>query len=231
MRPAETLRERLSVYLVIGSQDCHFSPERTLQVVEDALAAGVRMVQFRDKHSRLTAFEREQLAIAIQTCCNRHDALFIVNDDVEMAVRLQADGVHVGQEDSPLAEVRERIPAGMIVGVSAGTVEEAMAALEGGADYIGVGAMFATSSKADAGEPIGPQGLQEIRHAVGPRFPIVGIGGITLKNFSEVISAGADGVAVISAITRAESPGTAARHLVENVVGILQKSKTEEKLI
>lgn len=136
-----------------------------------------------------------------------------VNDDVDLAIRLQADGVHVGQDDMQLAEVREAVGPNMYIGVSAATIEEALAAQAGGVDCIGVGAMYATSSKADAGEPIGPEGLRVIREAVGRELPIVGIGGITLQNAAEVIRAGADGVAVISAITRADSPSDAARAL------------------
>lgn len=101
----------------------------------------------------------------------------------------------------------------MYIGVSAGTVEEALDAKNGGVDCIGVGAMYATRSKADAGEPIGAAGLRAIRKAVGEELPIVGIGGITLENAAEVIAAGADGVAIISAISAAESPEKAAEAL------------------
>lgn len=109
-----------------------------------------------------------------------------------------------------LADVRAAVGPDMYIGVSAGTVDEALAAQAGGADCIGVGAMYATSSKADAGEPIGPGGLRAIREAVGSELPIVGIGGITLENAAEVIRSGADGVAVISAISQAASPRKAA---------------------
>ena len=119
-----------------------------------------------------------------------------------------------------LAQVREKVGEAMYIGVSAGTVEEALAARNGGADCIGVGAMFATSSKADAGEPIGPKGLRAIREAVGSDLPIVGIGGITLQNAEQVINAGADGVAVISAISRADSPRKAAQDLLQIVRSI-----------
>lgn len=220
MKDRHTLREKMGVYLVIGSQDCGFSSEKTVEIVREALAGGAGIVQLRDKGSRLTAEERHELGRQLQQLCREAQALFFVNDDVELAVRLQADGVHVGQDDMQLAQVREKVGEAMYIGVSAGTVEEALAARNGGADCIGVGAMFATSSKADAGEPIGPKGLRAIREAVGSDLPIVGIGGITLQNAEQVINAGADGVAVISAISRADSPRKAAQDLLQIVRSI-----------
>ncbi|MBO8162656.1 MAG: thiamine phosphate synthase [Brevibacillus sp.] len=210
---AQTLIEKLRVYLVIGSQDCGYSTDRTIQIVREALAGGVGAVQFRDKGSRLHPSEQMALAAGIQELCQRHQALFVVNDDVSLAIRLKADGVHVGQEDMDVVEVRRLVPPGMIIGVSAGSPAEAQAAKRDGADYIGVGAMYPTASKADAGAPIGPQGLAEIRAAVGAGYPIVGIGGIQEDNAAAVIAAGANGLAVISAITKANDPGEAARRL------------------
>jgi len=213
MKDRNVLREKMGVYVVVGTQDCDYSIERTVAIVADALQGGVGTLQLRDKGSKLTADERVELGRQLQLLCRESGALFFVNDDVDLAIRLQADGVHVGQDDMQLAEVREAVGPNMYIGVSAATVEEALAAQAGGVDCIGVGAMYATSSKADAGEPIGPEGLRVIREAVGSELPIVGIGGITLQNAVEVIRAGADGVAVISAITRADSPSDAARAL------------------
>lgn len=211
------LRQKMAVYFVVGTQDCDYSVERTLAIAEEALRGGVGTVQLRDKGSRLSADERYQLGRELQSLCVRYGSLFFVNDDVELAIRLQADGVHVGQEDMPLHEVRSLVGEKMYIGVSAGTVEEALAAQAGGADCLGVGAMFATSSKADAGEPIGPAGLRQIREAVGTDIPIVGIGGITRDNAPDVIRAGADGIAVISAISRSASPKEAAAELARIV--------------
>ncbi|MGG0938291.1 thiamine phosphate synthase [Brevibacillus centrosporus] len=213
MKDRNVLREKMGVYFVVGTQDCDYSIERTVAIVADALQGGVGTLQLRDKGSKLTADERDELGRQLQLLCRESGALFFVNDDVDLAIRLQADGVHVGQDDMQLAEVREAVGPNMYIGVSAATIEEALAAQAGGVDCIGVGAMYATSSKADAGEPIGPEGLRVIREAVGRELPIVGIGGITLQNAAEVIRAGADGVAVISAITRADSPSDAARAL------------------
>jgi len=213
MRNREKLRQKLGVYFVVGSQDCGFSVEETLRISEEALRGGASSLQLRDKGSRLSDEERFELAKALQRLCKQYDALYFVNDDVDLAIRLQADGIHVGQDDMALSEVRAAVGENMYIGISAGNVEEAMAAKAGGADCLGVGAMFATASKADAGEPIGPAGLRAIREAVGIDLPIVGIGGITLANAPEIMSAGADGVAVISAISRAESPREAAASL------------------
>lgn len=213
MKNIEMLKEKMSVYFVVGTQDCGYSAERTLQIVEEALRGGAGTLQLRDKGSRLSAEERYALGREMKEMCARYGCLFFVNDDVELAICLQADGVHVGQEDMPLAKVRSLVGENMLVGVSAGSVEEALAAQAGGADCLGVGAMYATSSKADAGEPIGPGVLSAIREAVGSDMPIVGIGGITVENAPEVIDAGADGVAVISAISRAASPQEAASAL------------------
>ncbi|WP_419876989.1 thiamine phosphate synthase [Brevibacillus centrosporus] len=213
MKDRNVLREKMGVYFVVGTQDCDYSIERTVAIVADALQGGVGTLQLRDKGSKLTADERDELGRQLQLLCRESGALFFVNDDVDLAIRLQADGIHVGQDDMQLAEVREAVGPNMYIGVSAATIEEALAAQAGGVDCIGVGAMYATSSKADAGEPIGPEGLRVIREAVGRELPIVGIGGITLQNAAEVIRAGADGVAVISAITRADSPSDAARAL------------------
>ncbi|MGF9817326.1 thiamine phosphate synthase [Brevibacillus agri] len=220
MNDRQTLREKMGVYLVLGTQDCGFSSEKTIEIAREALAGGVGTLQLRDKGSKLTSEERHELGRQLQQLCREAQALFFVNDDVELAVRLQADGVHVGQDDMQLAEVRAKVGEAMYIGVSAGTVEEALAAKSGGADCIGVGAMFATSSKADAGEPIGPEGLRAIREAVGSDLPIVGIGGITLENAEQVLRAGADGVAVISAISRADSPRKAAADLLRIVRSI-----------
>lgn len=217
MKDRSILREKIGVYVVIGTQDCGYSVERTVQIVREALEGGVGTLQLRDKGSKLTADERFELGRQLQELCREHGTLFFVNDDVDLAVRLQADGVHVGQDDMHLAEVQRIVGPDMYIGVSAGTVEEALAAKNGGVDCIGVGAMYATSSKADAGEPIGPAGLKAIRDAVGTELPIVGIGGITLENASEVIRFGADGVAVISAISRAASPRKAA-HSLQGIV-------------
>lgn len=141
---------------------------------------------------------------------------FVVNDDVKLAHELCADGVHVGQDDCSVQEARSVLGEGAIIGVSAGTVEEAEAAIKDGADYIGVGAVFATGTKSDAGEPIGPTGLGEIADVVRNRIAVVAIGGVTVDNAGECWKAGADGVAVVSAIMQSEKPGLVAQQLQQS---------------
>jgi thiamine-phosphate pyrophosphorylase len=121
-----------------------------------------------------------------------------VNDRVDIALAIGADGLHLGQTDMPLSVARALVGGGMFIGVSAGTVEEALAAEKAGADYLGVGAVYPTLSKVEAGEAIGPGRLREIRAAV--KLPFVAIGGVGPQNAANVMAAGADGIAVISAI-------------------------------
>lgn len=138
---------------------------------------------------------------------------FVVNDNIQLAQEIEADGVHVGQDDSSVAEARDALGINAIVGVSAGTMEEAEQAISDGADYIGVGSVFATGTKSDAGEPIGPNGLAHVVTAVNGRIPIVAIGGIAPSNVRSCWRAGANGVAVISAIMKSKTPGLVASDL------------------
>lgn len=138
---------------------------------------------------------------------------FVVNDDVKLAYELGADGVHVGQEDCSVKEARCVLGEDAIIGVSAGTIGEAETAIEDGADYIGVGAVFATGTKSDAGKPIGPKGLGNIVEAVKDRIAVVAIGGISIDNVDECWKVGANGVAVVSAIMQSERPDSVAEQL------------------
>jgi len=198
----DKVRAALRVYFIAGSQDCRQDP---VEVLKEALTGGITMFQFREKgKTARTGEQKLQLAKELQALCQSHGVPFIVNDDLELAIALDADGVHVGQEDEPASVVRERIGPHKILGVSAHTVQEARLAIADGADYIGVGPIFPTQSKADAKEVKGPEGITEFRRE-GIQLPIVGIGGITLENAHLVMKAGADGVSVISAITHANS--------------------------
>jgi thiamine-phosphate pyrophosphorylase len=179
-----------------------------LAQLDRVLAGGIRIVQYRSK----TGIDRDVLVRAVRRA---HDAggLLIVNDDVELLDA--ADGVHLGQEDLALLDayaLRERA-RDKIVGISCPDVVSAKAAVVLGADYIGVGAMYATGTKHDAGEPIGPQGIRAAVEAV--RIPVVAIGGITLARIAEVRATGAAMAAVITAISRASDPTGAARALVD----------------
>jgi len=164
-------------------------------VVEAAIAGGVTVVQYRDKVSPARIFFTN--AVAARKVCAAHRVPFIVNDRVDIALAVGADGVHVGQEDLPVAVVRRVVGAEMLIGASAGTVEQALAAVAEGADYLGVGAIFPTATKPEA-DPASLNTLREIRRQVS--CPIVAIGGITAERVAEVLAAGAHGVAVISAL-------------------------------
>lgn len=212
-----TMRESLRMYLVMGSVNCLSDPE---QVLIEALAGGVSIFQFREKgEGALCGEQRLALARKLQACCRQAGVPFIVNDDVELALALDADGVHIGQDDESADSVRERI-GNRILGVSAHTVEEASLAILQGADYLGVGPIYPTQSKDDAKEVQGPGIVRKLR-AAGIELPIVGIGGITEARVEEVIRAGADGVAVISAITHAKRVRAAVDGMRKKVVSSL----------
>lgn len=163
--------------------------------VESALRGGVTCVQLREKELDEERFLRE--AEEIFTLCKRYRVPFFINDNVALALRCHADGVHVGQDDMDVAAVRRLVGQEMMIGVSVHTVEEARTAAEGGADYLGVGAMFATSTKTDA-SLVTKDTLRAICDAVS--IPVVAIGGINKSNLLELAGTGVDGVALVSAI-------------------------------
>ncbi len=192
--------------------DCVLRPDRShVDVAKAALAGGARIVQLRDKTSPLSRVLEEGREIRRLT--REAGALFIVNDRVDVAMALDADGVHLGPDDFPPAEARRLLGAERIVGVSVNSVEEAEAALRDGASYLGVGAIFGTTTKADAGAPIGLERLKEIKRATP--LPVVAIGGIALNNIRSVAEAGADAAAVVSAVVCAEDMVAATRALVK----------------
>ena len=196
-----------SLYLVTDSR---LSLGRSnAQVLQAALRGGVTVVQYREKDA--SARQMVEQALELRELCRAHGVPFIVNDRVDVALAVDADGVHVGQDDLPAAFARKLIGPDKILGVSAENVEQALAAIAAGADYLGVGAIFSTATKADAGEPIGIPGLIKIARA--STIPIVGIAGINASNAGSVIRAGAAGVAVVSAIVGAEDVEPAAREL------------------
>lgn len=206
--------------------DPDFAGERPLlEKVAAALDGGVTAVQLRAKRGTM----REALALGqeMRRIARGAGAAFVVNDRPDLALALEADGVHVGSMDLPPGEARRLLPRPMVVGASAGSLHEAREAEEAGADYLGVGPVFATSSKADAGEPIGLESLEEIASVV--RIPVVGIGGITLHNAASVIEAGAVGVAVISAILMADDCAQAARALRGDLEEAMMRRRLPEK--
>lgn len=214
----DKLRQALSVYLVMGLQEVQGRDPVTL--AKEALIGGVTMIQLREKKKE--AKEIIKIGSAIRELCAEYRVPFIVNDRVDIAVILEADGVHLGRDDIPPAQARKLLRPDQIIGVSAGDRIEAELALHEGGDYLGVGSIFATSTKSDAGPPVGLKWVKEARD-LSPGIPIVGIGGINEDNAMGVIQAGADGVAVVSAIVHKERPTEAAQRLVNTI----QKAKLD----
>lgn len=193
-----------------GKQSLH-------QQVESALKGGVTCVQLREKDLDSGAFLQE--AREIRALCGQYGVPFIINDNVEAAIACGADGIHVGQADMEAGEVRRRVGDGMILGVSVHTVEEARTAVQNGADYLGLGAVFPTSTKADA-EQMPNDMLRAICEAVD--VPVVAIGGINRNNIGQLAGSGVDGVALVSAIFSAgniEAACRELRELAERMVG------------
>ena len=193
-----------ALYLVT---DRRLSRRRTtIEIVREAVAGGVTCVQLREKDCGTREFLEE--ARALRAVSRALGIPLIVNDRVDVALAVGADGVHLGQQDMPLADARRLGPPGWIIGVSAESPADAIRAENEGADYVGVSPVFATPTKADAAPPLGLEGLRNIRAAV--KIPLVAIGGIHAGNARAAIRAGADGLAVVSAIVSADSPRAAA---------------------
>lgn len=174
---------------------------------------GASVVQLRCKRSSSQRFY--DLALAVRQVTLRYHIPLIINDRLDLALAVDADGVHLGQEDLPASVARRILGEDKIIGVSAATPAEAKQAVAAGADYLGVGAVFATGTKSDAGDPIGPTAVSAIRLVCS--LPIVGIGGISLANAASVIRAGADGVAVVSAIMGSKDPVRATTSILHNI--------------
>jgi thiamine-phosphate pyrophosphorylase len=199
-----------SVYLV--TQADRSAGRSTRAVVEAAIDGGVGVVQLREKGR--PARERYELGLELREVTRAAGVPLVVNDRVDLARAVDADGVHLGDDDLPVAVAREQLGPDAIVGRSVSFVADAEAAEAAGADYLGVGAVYATDSKAEIPEDehaVGPERVGAIVDAVD--VPVVSIGGVTPANAPAVIEAGADGVAVISAITGADDPAAATRDL------------------
>jgi len=178
-------------------------------VVREGIEGGVTMVQLREKGASARDFLER--AMALRAVTSRFGAPLIINDRVDIALACRADGVHLGQDDMKCRQAREIVGSRRIVGVSVSTVEEALKAEANGADYLGVSPVYNTPTKTDTPPATGLDGLSRIRRAV--QLPLVAIGGITVANAAAVIRAGADGVAVVSAIVASPEPRAAARAL------------------
>ena len=204
----DEIRQGMLLYAVTD-QSWLKEGQTLLSVCEEVLANGATFLQIREKDLDTNAFETE--AAKLKALCARYKVPYVVNDSVEIALACEADGVHVGQSDIKGRDIRSMIGPDKILGISAGSVEEAIAAENAGADYIGVGAVFGTSTKKNA-RNLTVEKLKEICSAVS--IPVVAIGGINSKNLMELSGSGVDGVAVVSAIFAAEDPGKATAQLL-----------------
>lgn len=202
---AHALVTRLrGIYAIVNEDE-----RDAVAIARAALEGGVRIVQYRAKSGMVARHAR-----ALRELTREYDALFILNDDWRAVAAYEADGVHIGPDDAQsdeMAQIRNAL-AGRILGVSCGTEDEARAAEACGADYIGVGSVYATASKADAGDPIGIAGLTRVARSTS--LPVAAIGGIALESLPEVRATGVAMAAVISAISHARDPRVAAATLV-----------------
>ena len=181
----------------------------TFEIVKAAVDGGVTVVQLREKHCSTREFIEQ--ALAIKNFLKARKVPLIINDRLDVAQAVKADGVHLGQTDMPLEMAKDILGDSMLIGISAESLEDAIAAEKGGADYLGVSPIYTTSTKTDTAPPLGLAGLREIRKAVS--LSLVGIGGLNKENSAEAIRSGADGVAVVSAIVAADDPKAAAIEL------------------
>ncbi|WP_282069077.1 thiamine phosphate synthase [Bacillus pumilus] len=205
----QQIKQQLSVYFIMGTANTSRPP---LDVVKEAIQGGITMFQFREKgEGALQGREKKQLARQLQVLCQEANVPFIVNDDVQLAMDLDADGVHVGQEDTNAEDVRQKI-GNKILGVSTHNLDEVKQAMKDGADYVGMGPVYPTKTKKDTRSVQGVSLITEVRRH-GLPIPIVGIGGITYDNAAPVIQAGADGISIISAISQSAYPKKAAEKL------------------
>ena len=205
--------------LLYAVTDRRWTGEKTLyQQVEEALEGGVTFVQLREKELDQEHFVQE--ARQLKELCHKYNVPFIINDNVEIALEVGADGVHVGLEDRPVSEIRALAGPDFIIGATTKTVEQAQEAQRQGADYLGIGAVFPSSTKTNALRITNEQ-LRIIRSSVN--IPAVAIGGLTLENMDEVAGSGVDGVALVSAIFGAQDICEASRALKKKALEVTRK--------
>ena len=188
----------LRLYLVTDPVLC--GERGVYETCRQALAAGVRTVQLRDKTASTRSLIR--LSLRLASLCRQHGALFIINDRVDVALAADAGGVHLGKDDMPVGTARKILGPAAVIGTSVRSCEEARRAEAQGADYLAANLVFATDTKQDIEGPLGMEGVGELRRA--SELPLIAIGGIKPSNTAEVLKAGADGIAVVSAIMAAD---------------------------
>ncbi len=196
----------LSLYLVTDKSD---DVEKFLKTIEEAIKGGTTVVQIREKTADTLDFYR--LALKVKEITTKYNVPLIINDRVDIALAIDADGVHVGQSDMPCDVTRRLIGEDKILGVSAATIDEAQKAQKDGADYIGTGAVFPTKTKDDA-PSVTKQELKEIVDSID--IPVVAIGGITLENAHELVDTGISGLSVVSAIMSSDNPKKSSEELL-----------------
>ncbi len=198
-----------SLYLVtdraiLGGRDLY-------QTVESALRGGVTLVQLREK--QISSRDFYQIALALKSLAVRYKVPLLINDRLDIALAVDADGIHIGQEDLPLQVVRNLLGPQKIIGYSVSNIDEAVYGERNGADYLGAGPVYTTTTKAVTIEPLGVEGLRNIKDSVS--IPVVGIGGINLNNVREVKKSGADGISIISGILGSFDPARTSRELCD----------------
>ena len=211
MKSSNTTTDELLLYAV--TDRAWLGNETLYEQVEKSLKGGVTFVQLREKKLDEESFLQE--AIEIKELCKKYNVPFVINDNVDIAIKMDADGVHVGQSDMEAGDVRKKLGPDKIIGVSAQTVEQAILAEKHGADYLGVGAVFPTGSKDDA-EDVPFETLKAICEAVS--IPVIAIGGITKDNVKELAGSGICGIAVISAIFASKDIEIATKELKVNTI-------------
>jgi thiamine-phosphate pyrophosphorylase len=215
MTDKRALLDEIDFYLVT---DSGLSKKGTLSDVEKAVAAGCRIIQYREKSisTKDMILEAEQ----IKALCGS-ESIFLVNDRVDVALAVDADGVHIGQDDMPMATARELLGPDKIIGLTVHNVEEALEAERMGADYVGLSPIFNTSTKKDAGDRIGPESIRPVKDAI--KIPIVAIGGINKQNSESVIIGGADSLVAISAIVCSDDVEKETREFID----LIQRTRSQ----
>lgn len=204
-----SLLDIIDFYLVT---DSGLSKKGTLSDVENAVAAGCRIVQYREKAGSTKDMILE--AAQIKTLCGSK-AIFLVNDRVDVALAVDADGVHIGQDDMPIDMARQLLGPEKIIGLTVHNLEEALEAERSGADYVGLSPIFDTSTKKDAGGGIGPESIRFVKDAIS--IPVVAIGGINKENCVSVVQGGADSLVAISAVVCSDDVRRETRNFIDNI--------------
>ncbi len=193
--------------------DGRLSKQGIFADVRQVIAAGCSIVQYREKEKETGEMVAEAKQIA--ALCKKNKILFLINDRIDVALAVDADGVHLGQQDMPVVIARKLLGKNKTIGLTVHSVEEAAQAQNQGVDYVSVSPIFSTATKQDAGKPVGIELIKEIKRAV--KVPVVAIGGINEQNVQQVLQTGADSVAIISAIVCAGNAAEAARRIIKKI--------------